>query len=97
MRGLRPYRGVWPRVDEGVWVAENALVIGDVVLGADVSVWYGSVLRGDSNSIRVGARSNIQDHSVLHVTAELKPARWARRSRWGTVRSSTAAASAIVR
>ncbi len=73
MRGLRPYRGVWPRVNEGVWVAENALVIGDVVLGADVSVWYGSVLRGDSNSIRVGARSNIQDHSVLHVTAELYP------------------------
>jgi carbonic anhydrase/acetyltransferase-like protein (isoleucine patch superfamily) len=73
LRGLRPYRGVWPRVEDGVWVAENALVIGDVVLGADVSVWYGCVLRGDSNSIRVGARTNIQDGSILHVTADLYP------------------------
>ena len=73
MRGLRPHRGVWPRVDVGAWIAENALVIGDVLLGADVSVWYGSVLRGDTNSIRVGARSNIQDHSVLHVTADRYP------------------------
>lgn len=48
-------------------------MIGDVALGADVSVWYGCVLRGDSNFIRVGARSNIQDHSVLHVTAERFP------------------------
>ena len=79
MRGTRAYRGVWPRVSSGsgeareVWIAEGAWVIGDVELGADVSIWYGAVLRGDVNQIRVGARTNIQDHSVLHVTADVFP------------------------
>jgi len=67
---VRPYRGVWPRIDPSSWVAPGAVVVGDVDLGADSSVWFGSVLRGDVEVIRVGARSNIQDQSVVHVTRD---------------------------
>ena len=64
----RPYRGVLPTLDEGVFIDPMALVIGDVVLGRDVSIWPMAVVRGDVNYIRVGARSNVQDGSVLHVS-----------------------------
>jgi len=65
---VRAYGGHEPRLGKGVFVAENAALIGDVELGDDVSIWYGTVLRADIYPIRVGARSNIQDNSVLHVT-----------------------------
>ena len=65
---IRPYREVLPTLGSGAWVDPTALVIGDVVLGENVSVWPMAVVRGDVNSIRIGARSNIQDGSVLHVT-----------------------------
>ena len=65
---IREFSGVRPRVDPGAWVDDSALVIGDVALEADVSIWPQAVVRGDVNSIRVGARSNIQDGCVLHVT-----------------------------
>ena len=65
---FRGFKGVWPRAAEGVFVADTARVIGDVELGPDVSVWYGSVLRGDVGRISVGARSNIQDLSMLHMS-----------------------------
>lgn len=58
-----------PQVDPSAWVADTATVVGDVVLGQDASVWFGSVLRGDSDRIVIGAQSNIQDQSVLHVDA----------------------------
>jgi len=64
----RPYRGILPRLGPGAWVDPAALVIGDVELGADVSIWPMAVVRGDVNYIRIGARSNVQDGSVLHVT-----------------------------
>lgn len=70
---VRPYRNVSPRLGERVFLAETAAVIGDVVLGDDVSVWYSSVVRGDCCSIRVGARSNIQDNCTLHVTNGVGP------------------------
>jgi len=56
-----------PEIDPTAWVAESATVVGRVRLGADASVWYGAVLRGDNDHIVVGARSNVQDGSVLHV------------------------------
>ena len=56
-----------PRIAPGAWVADSASVIGRVELGADASVWYGAVLRGDNDWIRIGARSNVQDGSVLHT------------------------------
>jgi len=59
--------GVSPRVHETAFVAPTAAVIGDVDIGAEASVWFHCVLRGDTNRIRIGARSNIQDGSVLHV------------------------------
>ncbi len=65
---IRDFEGVTPTIGEGVFIDETALVLGDVVLGDEVSIWPMTVLRGDVNSIRIGARSNIQDNSVLHVT-----------------------------
>ncbi len=59
--------GKTPRLPKLGWVAPDATVIGDVVLEEDVSVWWGAVLRGDNDTIRVGAGSNIQDNAVLHV------------------------------
>ena len=56
-----------PRLAPGAWVAESAQVIGRVALGADASVWFGAVLRGDNEWITLGARSNAQDGSVLHT------------------------------
>ena len=56
-----------PRLDPSAWVAESAEVIGRVELGADASVWYGAVLRGDNEWITIGERSNIQDGCVLHT------------------------------
>lgn len=62
------HKGVQPKLGERVFVAPNASVIGDVELGNDVSIWFGAVLRGDCFPIRIGARSNIQDNAVVHVT-----------------------------
>jgi carbonic anhydrase/acetyltransferase-like protein (isoleucine patch superfamily) len=59
--------GVAPQIDALAWVAESAQVIGRVELAADVSVWFGSVVRGDVERIRIGAGSNVQDLSVLHA------------------------------
>ncbi len=59
--------GVSPTVAPDAWIAPNAVVIGDVEIGAGASIWFNCVLRGDTNRIRVGARSNIQDGSILHV------------------------------
>ena len=58
-----------PNVAEAVFIAENASIIGDVVLGKDVSIWFGVVVRGDLEPIRIGDRSNVQDNSVLHGAA----------------------------
>lgn len=65
---LRTFEGHEPQLGHGAWVDPAAVVIGDVVLGDDASVWPGCVIRGDIHRIRIGARSNIQDGSVLHVT-----------------------------
>lgn len=65
---LRSFEKHTPQLAAGVYVDDTALVIGDVQLGEDSSIWPFSVLRGDVNRIRVGARSNIQDHCTIHVT-----------------------------
>lgn len=61
--------GVAPVLEPGAWVAPNAAVIGNVWLGARATIWFGCTVRGDTNSIRIGARTNVQDNSVLHVNA----------------------------
>lgn len=63
-------RGFAPRLGEGCFLAENAVVVGDVVMGDRCSVWFHAVVRGDVNAIRIGARVNIQDGAVLHCTYE---------------------------
>ena len=69
--GLLGHHGVVPRVHSSAFVAPGALVIGEVELGMGVSIWFNAVLRGDINRIAVGARTNIQDGSIVHVTEEL--------------------------
>ncbi|HXI11917.1 MAG TPA: gamma carbonic anhydrase family protein [Thermoanaerobaculia bacterium] len=70
---VRSYRGKTPRIGARVFLAENVTLIGDVEIGDDSSIWYGTVLRGDVYPIKIGARSNIQDNCTLHVTNS----RWA--------------------
>jgi carbonic anhydrase/acetyltransferase-like protein (isoleucine patch superfamily) len=65
---IRPYEGKFPIIGDGVYLDDTALVIGRVTLANDVSLWPYVVVRGDVNTISIGARCNIQDHSVLHVT-----------------------------
>lgn len=64
---IRPFRGKTPKLGEGVFVAPSADVIGDVAIGARSSIWYGTVVRGDVEAIRIGAETSIQDNSVIHV------------------------------
>jgi carbonic anhydrase/acetyltransferase-like protein (isoleucine patch superfamily) len=70
---IRSYQGKTPQIAPGAWVDPAATIIGDVTLGEEASLWPGAVLRGDVHFIRVGARSNIQDNSVLHGMKEQFP------------------------
>jgi gamma-carbonic anhydrase len=65
---IRSFQGMHPKIDPTAFIAETAVVIGDVTIGAQSSIWYNCVARGDVNFIRIGNRSNIQDLSMLHVT-----------------------------
>ena len=67
---LRSYLGIAPTLGERVYVDPAATVIGAVSLGDDVSIWPGCVVRGDVNSIHIGARTNVQDGTIVHVTHE---------------------------
>lgn len=68
MSGIRPFKKSYPQIAASAWIDDSAVVIGDITIGDDSSVWPMTVIRGDVNSITIGARSNIQDGSVLHVT-----------------------------
>ncbi len=65
---IRSFQGMQPQIDSSAFIAETAVVIGDVTVGAESSIWYNVVARGDVNFIRIGSRSNIQDLTMLHVT-----------------------------
>lgn len=62
-----------PQIDPTAFVAHDANIIGDVEIGEDASVWFGSILRGDVNYIRIGARTNIQDQTIIHVSSKGLP------------------------
>ncbi len=64
---ILPFQGKRPKIHESAFIAPGAVVIGDVEIGPDSSVWFGCILRGDLNYIRVGARTNIQDGTIVHV------------------------------
>ena len=71
---ILPWRGVSPQIASDAFIAPNAVIIGDVVIGPGVTIWFNCVLRGDVNHIRVGARTNIQDGTVVHVSYKTHPA-----------------------
>ena len=73
MTQLHPYKGHWPALEPGVFVAPTASVIGRVALASQSNLWFGAVLRGDVEPIHVGARTNVQDNCVLHATTGLTP------------------------
>jgi carbonic anhydrase/acetyltransferase-like protein (isoleucine patch superfamily) len=70
---ILPYKGVNPKIGAGVYIAPNATIVGDVTIGDDSSIWFGTVVRGDVHFIRIGARTNIQDNCVVHVTNGIWP------------------------
>jgi carbonic anhydrase/acetyltransferase-like protein (isoleucine patch superfamily) len=63
-----PYRGVLPKIDESAFIAPGTHVIGDVRIGAQASIWFNCVVRGDVHNIEIGARTNLQDGTIVHVT-----------------------------
>ena len=71
--GIITYKGITPKIDPSVFIAEGVHIIGDVEIGKDSSVWYNTVIRGDVNFIRIGERTNIQDNTVVHVTNKKFP------------------------
>lgn len=70
---IHAYRGITPKLDPSVFVADGAHILGDVEIGKDSSVWFNTIIRGDVHFIRIGSRTNIQDGCVLHVTAGVYP------------------------
>ena len=70
---IRPYKGIWPKRGERVYVDASAQVIGEVELGDHSSVWMNAVVRGDVNWIKIGPYTNIQDSSVVHVYKDTHP------------------------
>ena len=70
---LLAFQNTTPRTDSSSYIVESALVIGDVTIGAESSIWFNAVIRGDVNYIKIGKRTNIQDGCVLHVAREKYP------------------------
>lgn len=68
MSDIRTYKGITPKIADSAYIDKSAVIIGDVEIGEDSSIWCTCVIRGDVNFIRIGDRTNIQDASVLHVT-----------------------------
>jgi carbonic anhydrase/acetyltransferase-like protein (isoleucine patch superfamily) len=72
---ILPYRNILSKIDPKAFVAPGAVIIGDVEIGPESSIWFGCVLRGDVNYIRIGSRTNIQDGTIIHTASGLQPAR----------------------
>lgn len=70
---ILPYKGILPTIHPDAFIAPGAVVIGDVHIGAESNIWFGCVIRGDVNIIRIGTRTNIQDGTVVHVTRKTGP------------------------
>jgi carbonic anhydrase/acetyltransferase-like protein (isoleucine patch superfamily) len=72
---IKKFRGKSPIIPDSCYISESVELIGDVTLGENVSLWFGTVIRGDMHFITIGNRSNIQDNSVIHVTTDVSPTR----------------------
>src|SRR5215470_8123240 len=70
---LLTLNGVGPSVDPSAYILSSACVVGDVQIGADSSVWFNAVIRGDGHHVRIGARTNVQDNATVHVTTARHP------------------------
>ena len=70
---IRPFRGIYPQIHSTAFIADSAQVIGDVHVGEQASIWFGTVVRGDMFYIRIGHRTNVQDNCVLHTRTGEKP------------------------
>lgn len=70
---IRPHHGVTPVIARHAFIAETAVLVGDVAIGDEASIWYGCVLRGDGHYIRVGAGSNVQDGTIVHIATGKHP------------------------
>jgi len=70
---IKQFEDKHPQLGRDVYISESANVIGDVTLGDNVNIWFGAVIRGDMNFIRVGSCSNVQDNAVVHVTTAVSP------------------------
>lgn len=70
---VRKVKGILPTIGKNCFLAENATVLGDVVMGDDCSIWYGAVIRGDVHSIRLGNNVNVQDNATIHATYKKSP------------------------
>ena len=70
---ILPYGGKWPRIAPTAFIAPSAVIVGDVEIGEEASIWFGVVIRGDTEAVRIGARSNIQDNCAIHVTQGTHP------------------------
>ena len=70
---IKTFNNITPKIDPSVYIADDAIIIGDVVIGEDANIWFGSVIRGDVSYIRIGARTNIQDMTMIHVSSDFGP------------------------
>ena len=70
---IRSFNDIHPKIHETAYLSEDVVVIGDVEIGEDANVWFGSVIRGDVSYIRIGARTNIQDMTMIHVSSDFGP------------------------
>ena len=70
---IKSFNNKKPKIGKDVYIAETAVVIGNVTLGNYVNIWFGSVLRGDMHYIKIGDKTNIQDNTVIHVTTAVSP------------------------
>ena len=70
---ITAFQNIHPSIHETAFITDDAIVIGDVEIGEDASIWFGSIVRGDVNYIRIGARTNIQDATVIHVSSKDHP------------------------
>ena len=68
MNNILPYRKILPTIDSSAFVASNAIITGDTIIGKNSSIWFGCVVRGDVERVRIGDNTNIQDNTVIHVT-----------------------------
>ena len=67
---IKPFNSIDPQIHSTAYISADAIIIGDVEIGEDSSVWFGSIIRGDVNFIRIGARTNIQDGTIIHVSSK---------------------------